>query len=192
MTIIEKYFELLKEAMNTAGREYLDPAEDCAKLTAEAFRRGNKLLLCGNGGSASTASHITNDFIGHMKNWDRDGYPAISLTSDISVLTALSNDYGYEEVFAKQVKALGRKGDVLWSFSVSGNSENVIRAVRVAKEIGMSTVVFTNKSGGKLSTMADLWVPVNTDDFTTAEALHLFYIHNIAETVEAELSPMSS
>lgn len=192
MTIIEKYFELLKEAMNTAGREYLDPAEDCAKLTAEAFRRGNKLLLCGNGGSASTASHITNDFIGHMKNWDRDGYPAISLTSDISVLTALSNDYGFEEVFAKQVKALGCKGDVLWTFSVSGNSENIIRAVNVAKEKGLVTVAFTNKDGGALRSLVDLWIPANTDDFTTAEALHLFYIHNIAETVEAELSPMSS
>ena len=105
-TIFATNFERLKESVNTAGREYYEPAEQCARLTAEAFLQGNKLLLCGNGGSASTASHITNDFIGHMKNWERDGYPAIALTADISVLTALSNDFGYDQVFAKQVVAL--------------------------------------------------------------------------------------
>lgn len=189
-TIFEKNFEMLKDAMNTASPEYFQSAEDCIKLTGDAFRNGNKLLLCGNGGSASTASHITNDFIGHMKNWDREGYPAIALTADISVLTALSNDYGFDHVFSKQVRALGREGDVLWAFSISGNSVNVIEAAKVAKEQKMKIVVFTKKGGGKLNEMADLLIPVNTDDFMTAEALHLFYIHSIAESIEAELSPV--
>lgn len=189
-TIFEKNFDMLKDAMNTAGPEYFQSAEDCIKLTGDAFRNGNKLLLCGNGGSASTASHITNDFIGHMKNWDREGYPAIALTADISVLTALSNDYGFDHVYSKQVRALGREGDVLWAFSISGNSVNVIEAAKVAKEQKMKVVVFTRKGGGKLNEMADLLIPVNTDDFMTAEALHLFYIHSIAESIEAELSPI--
>ena len=188
-TIFATNFERLKESVNTAGREYYEPAEQCARLTAEAFLQGNKLLLCGNGGSASTASHITNDFIGHMKNWERDGYPAIALTADISVLTALSNDFGYDQVFAKQVVALGKPKDVLWAFSGSGNSQNILLAVNKAKEKQMKTVVFTGKNGGKLKELADVWIPVNTDELMLAEALHLFYIHSIAETIEQIISP---
>lgn len=189
-TIFATNFERLKESVNAAGREYYEPAEQCARLTAEAFLQGNKLLLCGNGGSASTASHITNDFIGHMKNWERDGYPAIALTADISVLTALSNDFGYDQVFAKQVVALGKPKDVLWAFSGSGNSQNILLAVNKAKEKQMKTVVFTGKNGGKLKELADVWIPVNTDELMLAEALHLFYIHSIAETIEQIISPL--
>ncbi len=189
-TIFATNFERLKESVNTAGREYYEPAEQCARLTAEAFLQGNKLLLCGNGGSPSTASHITNDFIGHMKNWERDGYPAIALTADISVLTALSNDFGYDQVFAKQVVALGKPKDVLWAFSGSGNSQNILLAVNKAKEKQMKTVVFTGKNGGKLKELADVWIPVNTDELMLAEALHLFYIHSIAETIEQIISPL--
>lgn len=189
-TIFETNFERLKESVNTAGREYFEPAEACVALSEQALRNGNKILLCGNGGSASTASHITNDFIGHMKNWQRKGYPAIALTADISVLTALSNDYGYDQVFSKQVAALGNKGDVLWGFSGSGNSQNIINAVEVAKEMGIKTVMFTAREGGKLKNMVDLWIPVNTDEHMLAEALHLFYIHSIAEAIEANISPL--
>ena len=189
-TIFATNFERLKESVNTAGREYYEPAEQCARLTAEAFLQGNKLLLCGNGGSASTASHITNDFIGHMKNWERDGYPAIALTADISVLTALSNDFGYDQVFAKLVVALGKPKDVLWAWSGSGNSHNSLLAVNKAKEKQMKTVVFTGKNGGKLKELADVWIPVNTDELMLAEALHLFYIHSIAETIEQIISPL--
>lgn len=190
-TVFEKNFSLLKESIDTAVEEHFTCAEECIRITGDAFRNGNKLLLCGNGGSASTASHITNDFIGHMNNWEREGYPAIALTADISVLTALSNDYGFDYVFSKQVSALGREGDILWAFSVSGNSVNVIEAAKAAKKKKMKVVLFTRKSGGKLNTMADLCISVNTDDFLTAEALHLFYVHSIAESIEAELSPLN-
>lgn len=189
-TIFETNFERLKESVNTAGKEYFEPAEICVTLSEQALRNGNKILLCGNGGSASTASHITNDFIGHMKNWNRVGYPAIALTADISVLTALSNDFGYDQVFSKQVAALGKEGDILWGFSGSGNSQNIINAVEVAKSMGIKTVIFTAKGGGKLKDMADLWIPVNTDELMLAEALHLFYIHSIAEAIEANISPL--
>jgi D-sedoheptulose 7-phosphate isomerase len=188
-TIFEKKFSVLQEAMNTAEEIHFESAEKCIQLTQKAFKNGKKLLLCGNGGSASTASHITNDFIGHMNNWDRVGFPSIALNTDVSVLTALSNDFGYDHVFSKQVQALGQKDDVLWVFSVSANSSNIIRAVREAKKIGMKTVLFTKKGGGKLSSMVDLSVEVNTNDFMTAEALHLFYVHSIAESIEANLTP---
>lgn len=177
------------EAVSTTTDEQLIPVQACTEATKNALLTGNKIMLCGNGGSASTASHITNDFIGHMKNWTRKGYPAIALTADISVLTALTNDYGYDSVFSKQVAALGRSGDILWGFSTSGNSKNIINAVEACKEMGIKTIIFTGKAGGKLKDLADIWVPVNTDEAMLAEALHLFYIHSIAESIEYDLDP---
>ncbi len=177
------------EAVSTTTDEQLIPVQACTEATKNALLTGNKIMLCGNGGSASTASHITNDFIGHMKNWTRKGYPAIALTADISVLTALTNDYGYDSVFSKQVAALGRSGDILWGFSTSGNSKNIINAVETCKEMGIKTIIFTGKAGGKLKDLADIWVPVNTDEAMLAEALHLFYIHSIAESIEYDLDP---
>lgn len=177
------------EAVSTTTDEQLIPVQTCTEATKNALLTGNKIMLCGNGGSASTASHITNDFIGHMKNWTRKGYPAIALTADISVLTALTNDYGYDSVFSKQVAALGQSGDILWGFSTSGNSKNIINAVKTCKEMGIKTIIFTGKAGGKLKDLADIWVPVNTDEAMLAEALHLFYIHSIAESIEYDLDP---
>lgn len=177
------------EAVSTTTDEQLIPVQTCTEATKNALLTGNKIMLCGNGGSASTASHITNDFIGHMKNWTRKGYPAIALTADISVLTALTNDYGYDSVFSKQVAALGRSGDILWGFSTSGNSKNIINAVETCKEMGIKTIIFTGKAGGKLKDLADIWVPVNTDEAMLAEVLHLFYIHSIAESIEYDLDP---
>jgi len=189
-TIFQHNLTILSEAVNTTPPEFLIPVEKCIQVTKKAIAEGHKIMLCGNGGSASTASHITNDFIGHMNNWNRKGYPAIALTADISVLTALTNDYGYDQVFSKQVEALGEEGDILWGFSASGNSKNVINAVHACKELGITSVIFTNKSGGALREEADIWIPVNTDHNMITEALHLFYIHSIAETIESELDPM--
>ena len=104
-------------------------------------------------------------------------------------MTALTNDYGYDSVFSKQVAALGQSGDILWGFSTSGNSKNIINAVETCKEMGIKTIIFTGKAGGKLKDLADIWVPVNTDEAMLAEALHLFYIHSIAESIEYDLDP---
>lgn len=189
-SIFQTNFEHFKDAVNSITLDDMAPALECIEATKQVISAGNKIMLCGNGGSASTASHITNDFIGHMANWKRKGYPAIALTSDISVLTALTNDYGYDAVFSKQIEALGRKGDILWGFSTSGNSKNVILAIEACKKAGIKTVIFTCKSGGKLKEMADIWIPVKTDEPMLAEALHLFYIHSIAESIEFDLDPI--
>ncbi len=188
-SIFKTNLQHFAEAVSTTTDELLIPVQACTEATKNTLLAGNKIMLCGNGGSASTASHITNDFIGHMKNWTRKGYPAIALTADISVLTALTNDYGYDSVFSKQVAALGRSGDILWGFSTSGNSQNIINAVETCKEMGIKTIIFTGKAGGKLKDLADIWVPVNTDEAMLAEALHLFYIHSIAESIEYDLDP---
>lgn len=185
-TIIKEDYDLLKQAVNTTEDDYLKRYQDCAELTEAAIAAGNKVLLCGNGGSASTASHITNDFISHMADWNRKGYPAIAL-NDPAVMTAVSNDYGYDQVFARQVNALGKEGDVLWVFSTSGNSSNIINAVEEAKRKNMKTVVFTGINGGKLKDQVDIWCPVNTDNLIASESLHLYIIHSIAKVIEADL-----
>lgn len=188
--IFRDNFKALVDSVNSTDDSYITPAIECIEVTKNAILAGNKVMLCGNGGSASTASHITNDYIGHMNNWTRCGYPAISLTADISVLTALTNDYGFDLVYSKQIAALGKKGDVLWALSTSGNSKNVILAVEQARIMGIKTIAFTCKGGGKLKDMVDIWVPVNTDAPMLAEALHLFYFHSIAESIEAIISPL--
>lgn len=190
-TIFRDNFAAFAESINTSQEQYIAPALKCIEITRDAIRDGKKVILCGNGGSSSTASHIANDFVGHMVNWNRRGYPAISLTDNVPVLTALTNDYGYDCVFERQVMAHGEAGDVFWSFSTSGNSENIVRAVAVCKELGIQTVAFTNSEGGKLRDLVDLWIPVNTENAMMAEALHLFYIHSIAEAIEADLDPVT-
>lgn len=188
--IFRDNFEKLTISMNSADEKYFLPSFACIDASVCTIKSGNKIMLCGNGGSASTASHITNDFIGHMRNWERRGYPAIALTADISVLTALTNDYGYDYVFSKQVAALGKPGDMLWAFSTGGNSKNVIKAVETAQKIGIKTAAFTDCNGGRLKEIADIWIPVNSDHAMIVEALHLFYVHSIAESVEAVISPV--
>lgn len=188
--IFRANFEELKRSALTVTEEQIAPAIACIAATRDCIAAGNKVLLAGNGGSASTASHITNDFIGHMTNWNRRGYPAIALTADISVLTALTNDFGYDHVFEKQIAALGKPGDIFWALSTSGNSKNIILAVEECKRMGITTVAFTASQGGKLRELADIWIPANTDTLMLAEAYHLFYFHSIAESVEALLDPV--
>jgi D-sedoheptulose 7-phosphate isomerase len=125
-----------------------------------------------------------------MKNWHREGYKVICLNDSTAVLTSLTNDYGFEHVFSKPLEALSSEGDVLWAFSTSGNSKNVIQAVEAAKKRNLKSVVFTGRNGGKLKTMGDVWVSVNSDDVLRVEELHMIYAHSIAVSVEALVSPM--
>lgn len=169
---------------------FVEPAERCAKLTEEVLKAGGKILFCGNGGSAATASHVSNDLSCHMKNWHREGYRCICLNDSVAVMSSLANDYGFECVFSKLVENLGDAGDILWAFSTSGNSKNVVRAVEAAKARGMKTAAFTGRGGGKLKDLCDVWVSVNSDEVVRVEELHLLYAHGIALSVEAAVSPM--
>lgn len=187
--IFRRNLEAMRQSVLSTTEEYIEPAIRCIEATKRCIEGGHKLLLAGNGGSATTASHITNDFIGHMVNWNRRGYPAIALTADISVLTALTNDFGYDRVFSRQIEALGSEGDIFWCLSTSGNSRNIVLAVEECKKRGIVSVAFTARKGGQLKELADIWVPVNTDELMLSEALHLFYFHSIAESVEALLDP---
>ena len=155
-----------------------------ADVIAEAFRSGGKLLLCGNGGSAADCQHMATELVSQLRHdVKREGLPALALTTDTSYLTAFANDHGYEGVFARQVQAFGRAGDVLLGISTSGNSKNVVAAFREAKERGVLTLALTG-SGGALAPMADLAIQVPSTDTQLVQEMHLAIEHLLCELVE--------
>jgi D-sedoheptulose 7-phosphate isomerase len=157
-----------------------------AERVVETFRRGGKLLLCGNGGSAADAQHIAAEFVSRFRR-ERRGLPAIALTTDTSILTAISNDYGYERVFARQVEALGRPGDMVIGISTSGISASVIAAMRAARNGGMATVGFTGASGGTLVDHVDLCLCVPSHNTARIQEVHITAAHVVCEIVERTL-----
>ena len=160
--------------------------ESIARAIVQAFRAGNKLLICGIGGSAADSQHIAAEFIARFM-LERKSLPAIALTTDSSILTALANDYTYDYVFARQVQGLGQKGDILIGISTSGNSKNVLAAVEQAKSQGLLTISFTGRSGGKLKGMTDLCFAAQSDMTPHIQEIHITSLHAISEVVEAVL-----
>jgi D-sedoheptulose 7-phosphate isomerase len=168
-------------------RENLDTLVQVVETIAAALQVGSKLLLFGNGGSAADAQHIAAEFVNRFK-MERPPLPAIALTTDSSALTSIANDYGYAEVFAKQVRALGRRGDVAIAISTSGNAVNVVRAVAACRRIGVRTVALTGGSGGKLAGVADLVLRVwGTTDTARIQETHILVGHVICEQVDVRL-----
>ncbi len=156
------------------------------KAIVEAFKAGNKVLLFGNGGSAADAQHIAGEFVNRFLI-ERPPLPAIALTTDSSVLTSISNDYGYAESFAKQVKALGKEGDVAIGISTSGTAANVIKAVRVAREMGMKTVGLTGGDGGDLAKAVDIAMIVDSRTVPRIQEVHITAGHVICGMVDQML-----
>jgi D-sedoheptulose 7-phosphate isomerase len=165
----------------------LEPqVEQAAKLLADAMLRGNKLLACGNGGSAADASHLTTEFVVRFQA-DRRPYPAISLTANGGDLTACGNDYGFDESFARQVRAYGQPGDILFAFTTTGNSENVLRALGTAKEAGLATVAFLGRDGGRSAGVAEVELLVEHSVTARIQEAHKLLLHTICELVEVRL-----
>ena len=160
--------------------------EESIKLIIGAFKRNRKILLAGNGGSASQASHIAAEFIGRYKI-ERRGLPAIALTCDTSVITAWSNDYGYNTLFQRQIEALGQEGDIFISFSTSGNSENLIKAIESAKGKKIITISLLGKNGGKMKGLSDLDIIVPSDNTPRIQEVHLMIMHIVCELVDEKL-----
>lgn len=155
-------------------------------LIAQAFRDGKKMILFGNGGSACDASHIAAEFVNRFL-MERPPLPAIALNTDIAVLTSISNDYDYSEIFTKQLAALGHEGDIVIGLSTSGNSPNVIKAIELARKNGMKTVVLTGGSGGKLAGAADYTFIVPTKHTPRIQETHITLCHTICQLVDEEL-----
>jgi D-sedoheptulose 7-phosphate isomerase len=150
------------------------------------FKRGNKLLLCGNGGSAADAIHLAAEFSGRYY-LDRKPLNAEALNVNVAAITAVSNDYGFSLLFARMLEAKAQKGDLLWLFSTSGNSENIINAANKAKEIGVKTIAFTGENGGKLNNICDVVVKIPSKDTPRIQEAHIMLGHIICELVENKL-----
>jgi D-sedoheptulose 7-phosphate isomerase len=188
-TASRDFAEPLRElaALATRVAEELGPQLATAhQLVREAVARGNTLFFCGNGGSAADAQHMATEYVvRYMRN--RRAYPAIALTTDTSLLTAAGNDIGFENVFARQVEALGKPGDLLIIHSTSGNSPNVLRATEAARARGMGVLAFSARDGGTLRDLADHSVVIPTDRTDRAQELHLCIEHIICDLVERTL-----
>ncbi len=165
-------------------REQIAEVEQAARTIAGAFRAGHKLLLFGNGGSAADAQHIAAELVNRFQR-ERPPLPALALTTDTSALTSIANDFRYADVFAKQVRALGQKGDVALAISTSGNAANVLEAVHACRELGIFTIGLTGGSGGKLAKVADLVLCVAaTRNTARIQETHILVGHTLCELVE--------
>jgi D-sedoheptulose 7-phosphate isomerase len=166
--------------------ELLSEIELVTNLIVKAFQNGNKVLFCGNGGSAADAQHLAAEFSGRFYS-DRQPLPSDALHCNTSYLTAVANDYGYELVYSRMIRGIGREGDVLIGLSTSGNSVNIINAMNQAKEQGMISVAFTGRSGGKMKDICDHLINVPSDDTPRIQESHITVGHIICQLVEVQL-----
>ena len=189
-----KKAEIVRQQLNDSARvkqalaeREVDRIIEMADRIISCVRQGGKVLFCGNGGSAADAQHLAAEMVGRFGR-DRPPLAAVALTTDTSVLTCLSNDYGFEDVFSRQVAAHGRKGDVLVGISTSGASENVLRAVHTARRLGLVTLVLVGAKGGPLAEAADLTLQVPDENSQRIQEAHIAAGHIILDLLERELS----
>jgi D-sedoheptulose 7-phosphate isomerase len=185
---VEAHFRRSRETLDRAAQDpqLRNTIYAIAEAITEAFRKGGKLLIAGNGGSAADAQHIAGEFLSRL-NFDRNPLPAIALTTDTSVLTAIGNDYGFDRAFERQVRGLGRPGDVFLAISTSGRSPNVLAALKAAREIGMTTLGFTGDGARDMSTDCDHCLAAPSGDTPLIQQIHIVAAHAICGLVERDL-----
>jgi D-sedoheptulose 7-phosphate isomerase len=164
-------------------------AARAAELMTRTLRDGGKVLLFGNGGSAADATHLAAELVGRFR-FDRAPLPALSLTDNASSVSAIGNDYEYEEIFARQVRAFGRAGDVAVGITTSGNSSNVVAGLAAAREQGMYAVALTGRGGGEAADEADIWLPMPADETARIQECYLLIGHTLCELIERSLFPV--
>jgi len=174
------------DVVNTVGEELAEPIAECVGLLASALKKGHKVLIMGNGGSAADAQHLAAELVGRFL-MERKALPAIALTTDTSILTAIGNDYGFDEVFKRQVEALACPGDILIGISTSGNSSNVMRALEAGREIGAITIGLLGRDGGEIGKLVDLALTVPAFETPRIQEAQLFVIHILCDLVEKTL-----
>lgn len=189
MENIRKHFTQAQKALTTFinNPESFENIEKAGQILVEAISNGNQIISCGNGGSMCDAMHFAEELSGRYRN-DRPAYPAISI-SDPAHITCVANDYGYEFVFSRMVEALGKKGDVLVAISTSGNSENILNAIRAAKNKGMFVIGLTGKDGGKMGPLCDSEIRAPESDYADrAQEIHIKVIHSLIDYAETNLA----
>ena len=174
-----------KEAL-LGDKKTLDALSTVISRVKKCYADGNKILIAGNGGSAADAQHFAAEIVGRYKK-ERKGYPAIALTTDTSILTAIANDYNFDVIFERQVEALGEKGDIFFALSTSGNSKNVIEGLKKAHAVGLTTVALSGRGGGKASALADVSIVIPSDETARIQEAHIMLVHIICEEVEKDL-----
>lgn len=182
----EKILKVFEESASVKERfvkENVETIMEVSKVIAEAFNEGKKLLLFGNGGSATDASHIAAEFVNRFKK-DRPGLPAIALNTDIAVLTSIANDYDYTEVFSRQLKSIAQEGDIVIAISTSGNSGNVLKAMDVARKKRVRTIAFTGAKGERLASKADYAFIVPSENTPRIQETHITLGHVLCQMVE--------
>ena len=181
--IVESSIKVKQDVLQ--NEELLKTVEDCIAVIVKAFRSGNKVLFCGNGGSAADAQHLAAEFSGRFYT-DRDALPAEALHCNSSYMTAVANDYSYDVIYSRLIKGIGNKGDVLVGLSTSGNSKNIYNAFEVAKEKGMVTIAFTGLTGGTMKGLSDYLINVPSTDTPRIQESHILLGHIVCQLVEAE------
>lgn len=190
---LHEFFHRSREAFERAAvdQKFLASVLAIADRISEAFLLGGKLMLAGNGGSAADAQHIAAEFLSRFK-LDRAPLPAIALTTDTSALTAIGNDYGFENLFERQVRGLGKKGDVFIGISTSGKSPNVLSALKVARDIGVTTIGFTGSADTPMVPLCDLVLAAPSDETALIQQIHITAAHAICGIVEREMVKVSA
>ena len=176
------------DVKNTMIVASVEDIEKAAEMMVAAVQNGNKILWCGNGGSAADAQHMAAELMGGLRSHDRPAIQSIALTTDTSFITAWSNDRDYEFIFSRQIEGLGSAGDILMAISTSGNSRNVVKAVESCKEKGITVIVLTGKTGGVLKDMGDVTISIPSDDTQRIQEGHLLAEHILCEIVEKSVT----
>lgn len=188
--MLDRIQSIVADSLEVKRRYFAEHAEQvagAARLIADCFGAGGKLLLFGNGGSAADAQHIAGEFVNRFSVEERRALPAIALSTDGGVLTCIANDTGFERVFARQVEALGARGDVCLAISTSGNSPNVVQAVEQARSQGLKTIGLLGRDGGRVATLCDLALIIPSKDTQRIQETHNLIGHIICELVETAL-----
>jgi len=182
---VQNEFQSHLETITTVIESTQELLVKVASLAVKTLANGNKILICGNGGSAADAQHFAAELTGRYKT-ERKGLAGIALTTDTSAITAIGNDYGYDRVFDRQVEALANSGDLVIGISTSGNSANVINAFKVAKELGCKTVGFSGRDGGAMNEACDINLVVPSDNTPRIQEMHILFIHTICQIIDNE------
>ncbi|MFN3995831.1 MAG: SIS domain-containing protein [bacterium] len=186
-SLIKESISLKESLLN--DEEFITGVIKAVTLIVNSIKKNKKVMICGNGGSAADSQHIAAELVGKLNN-DRNPLPAVALTTDSSILTALANDYNFEYIFARQVKAIGNPGDILILISTSGNSANLIKAAEEAKNNGILTIGILGKDGGKLKQIVDIPILIKHNNTQRIQEAQLMTEHIICELVEQQLTPL--